>query len=87
MRFDLFLYVLKIFSVMERHKRVCNVCNCKTIQHEIHFLLDCPNCSSLRDIFFIKIEPSLPFPRLLAKKTLLLHIMNSTDYFMITKNH
>ena len=68
-----------------RNEKVYNVCNCKTIEDAIHFLLDCPSYSSLRDMFFTKIEPSIPFPRLLAKETLLSHIMNSTDYFINTQ--
>ena len=45
----------------------------------------CPSYSSLRDIFFIKIKSSLPFPRLLEKETLLSHIMNPTDHFINTQ--
>ena len=73
------------YNNITRNERVCNVCNCKTIEDEIHFLLDCPSYSSLRDMFFTKIEPSLPFTRLLVKETLLSHIMNSTDYFINTQ--
>ena len=73
------------YDNIPRNERVRNVCNCKTIEDEIHFLLDCLSYSSLRDMFFTKIEPSIPFPRLLAKETLLSHIMNSTDYFIYTQ--
>ena len=73
------------YDNIPRNERMCNVCNRKTIEDEIHFLLDCPSYSSLRDMFFSKIEPSLPFTRLLVKETLLLHIMNSTDYFINTQ--
>ena len=65
------------YDNIPRNERVCNVCSCKTIEDEVHFLLDCPSYSSLRDMFFTKIEPSIP-----AKETLLSHIMNSTDYFI-----
>ena len=73
------------YDNIPRNERVSNVCNCKTIEDEIPFLLHCPSYSSLRDMFFTKIEPSIPFPRLLAKETLLSHIMNSTDYFINTQ--
>ena len=73
------------YDNIPRNERVCNVCNCKTIEDEIHFLLDCPSFSSSRDMFFTKIEPSLPFTRLLVKEFLLSHIMNSTDYFINTQ--
>ena len=61
------------YDNIPRNERVCNVCNCKTIHDEINF------------IRFSKIEPSLPFSRLLVKETLLSHIMNSTDYFINTQ--
>ena len=45
---------------------VTSVCNSKTIENETHFLLDCPSCSSVRDMFFTKMEPSIQFPLLLV---------------------
>ena len=56
--------------------------NCNKIEDETHFLLDCPNYSSIRDMFFSKIEPKIPFLRLLSHETLLSHLMNSTDYLV-----
>ena len=39
-----------------------------------------PSYSSIRGMFFTKIEPtSILFQRLLTKETLLSHLMNSTD--------
>ena len=73
------------YDNIPRNERVSNVCNRKTIEDEIHILLDCPSYSSLRDMSFSKIEPSLPLTRLLVKETLLSHIMNSTDYFINTQ--
>ena len=64
------------------NERVCNVCNCKTIEDEIHFLLDCSSYSSLRDMFFTKIEPGLPFTRLLVKETLLSQISTQLTSFV-----
>ena len=43
------------YDNIPRNEKVCNVCNCKTIEDEIHFLLDCPSYSSLKDMFFTKI--------------------------------
>ena len=48
------------YENIPRNERVCNVCNCKTIEDEIHFLL-------------------------LAKETLLSHIMTSTYFFINTQ--
>ena len=45
-------------------------------------LLDCPSYSSIRDRFFSKIEPKIPFLRLLLHETLLSHLMNCIDYFI-----
>ena len=73
------------YDNIPRNERVCNVCNCKTIEDEIHFLVDFPSYSSSRDKFFTKIEPSLPFTRPLVKETVLSHIMNSTDYLINTQ--
>ena len=72
------------YDNIPRNERVCNVCNCKTIEDEIHFLLDCPSHSSLRDMFFTKIEPSIPFPQLLAKETLLslIYHMGSVSFVL-----
>ena len=60
----------------------CNVCNCNRIEDETHFLLDCPSFSSIRDMFFSKLEPKIPFLRLQSHESLLSHLMNSTDYFI-----
>ena len=57
------------YDNIPRNERVCNPCNSKTVEDETQFLLYCPRCSSIRRFFFfIKIEPSILFPRLLAKK-------------------
>ena len=45
--------------------------------------MDCQRYSSIRNLLFTKIEPSIPFSRLLSKETLLSHLMDSTDYFII----
>ena len=52
------------------------------IEDETHFLLDCPSFSSIRDMFFSKLEPKIPFLRLQSHESLLSHLMNSTDYFI-----
>ena len=63
-------------------ERLCNLCNCNRIEDETHFLLDCPSFSSIRDMFFSKLEPKIPFLRLQSHESLLSHLMNSTDYFI-----
>ena len=52
------------------------------LKMKLAFLLDCPSYSSIRDRFFSKIEPKIPFLRLLSHETLLSHLMNCTDYFI-----
>ena len=46
------------------------------------YLLDCPSFSSIREMFFSKLEPKIPLLRLQSHETLLLYVMNSTDYFI-----
>ena len=63
-------------------KRLCNLCNCNRIEDETYFLLDCPSFSSIRHMFFSKLEPKILFLRLQSHESLLSHLMNSTDYFI-----
>ena len=63
-------------------KRLCSLCNCNRIEDETHSLLDCPSFSPMREIFFSKLEPNIPFLPLQSHETLLSHPMNSTDYFI-----
>ena len=63
-------------------ERLCSLCSCDRIEDETHFLLDCLSFSSIRDMFFSKLEPKIPFLRLQSHETLLSHLMNSTDYFI-----
>ena len=65
-----------------REERLCNLCNCNRTEDETHFLLDCPSFSSIRDMFFSKLEPKITFLRLKSHESLLSHLMNSTDYFI-----
>ena len=70
------------YDNLPRGERLCNLCNCNRIEDETHFLLDCPSFSSIRDMFFSKVEPKIPFLRLQSQESLLSHLMNSTDYFI-----
>ena len=70
------------YDKIPRDERLCSLFNCNKIEDETHFSLDCPRYSSLRDRFFSKIEPKIPYLRLLSRETLLLPLMNCTDYFI-----
>ena len=70
------------YDNLPRDERLCNLCNCNRIEDETHFLLDCPSFSSIRDMFFSKLEPKIPFLRLQSHESLLSHLVNSTDYFI-----
>ena len=63
-----------------RDERLCSLCNCNRIEDKIHFLLECPSFSSIRETLFSKLEPKIPFIRL--QSPLLSHLINSTDYFI-----
>ena len=56
--------------------------NCDRIEDETHFLLDCPNFSSIIEMFFSKLDPKIPFLRPQSHETLSSNLMNSTDYFI-----
>ena len=56
--------------------------NFDRIEDETDFLLDGPNFSSIREMFFSKLEPKIPFLRLQSHETLLSNLLNSTDYFI-----
>ena len=71
------------YDNMSRDERLCSLCNCNRIEDETFFLLDCPSFSSIREMFFSKLEPKISFLRLQSHETLLSHLMNSTDYFII----
>ena len=70
------------YDNIPREERLCNLCNCNRIEDETHFSLDCPSFSSIRDMFFSKLEPKIPFVRLQSHESLLSHLKNSTDYFI-----
>jgi len=62
--------------------RSCSLCNYNKIEDETHFLLVCPSYSLIRDRFFSKIEPKIPFLQLLSHESLLSHLMNCNDHFI-----
>ena len=70
------------YDKIPRDERLCSFYNCNKTEDETHFLLGCPSYSSIRDRFFSKIEPKIPFLLLLSHETLLSHLMNYTDYFI-----
>ena len=65
-----------------RDEMLCSLCNCNRIEDETQILLDCPSFSSIREVFFSKLEPKIPFLRLQSHETLLSHLINSSDYFI-----
>ena len=52
--------------------------NCDRIEDETHFLLDGPNFSFLREMFFSKQEPKIQFLRLQSHETL---VSNESNEF------
>ena len=59
----------------------CPVCG-RSIEDEIHFLFNCPKYSSTRDDFFNKIENRIPDYKYIPISTLIIQLMNSTDYYL-----
>ena len=69
------------YDKISRCDRICPVCSLD-IEDEIHFLFDCPKYSSIRDDFFNKIDNRIPNYKHIAISTLIIQLMNSTDYYL-----
>ena len=69
------------YDKTSRCDRICPVCGLN-IEDEIHFLLDCPKYSSIKDGFFNKIENRIPSYKHIPISTLLIQLMNSNDYYL-----
>ena len=68
---------------ISRCDRICPVCSLD-IEDEIHFLFDCPKFSStkLETTFFNKIANRIPNYKHIPILTLIIQLMNSTDYYL-----
>ena len=66
---------------ISRCDRICPVCSLD-IEDEIHFLIDCAKYSSIRDDFFNKIANRIPNYKHIPISTLIIQLMNSTDYYL-----
>ena len=69
------------YKHISRYDRICPVCGL-SIEGEIHFLFNCPKYSSIRDDFFNKIENRIPDYEHMPISTLIIQLMNSTDYYL-----
>ena len=70
------------YDKISRCDRVCPVCGLN-IEDEIHFLFDCPKYSSIREDFFLnKIDNRIPNYKYIPILTLIIQLMNSTDYYL-----
>ena len=69
------------YNKISRCDRICPVCSLD-IEVEIHFLFDCAKYSSIRDDFFNKIANRIPNYKHIPISTLIIQLMNSTDYYL-----
>ena len=69
------------YNKISRCDRICPVCSLDN-EDEIHFLLDCAKYSSIRDDFFNKIANRIPNYKHIPISTLIIQLMNSTDYYL-----
>ena len=69
------------YGKISRCDIICPVCGLD-IEDEIHFLFDCLKYSSIRDDFFNKIENKIPNYKHIPISTLIIQLMNSTDYYL-----
>ena len=65
---------------ISRCDRIFPVCSLD-IEDEIHFLFDCAKHSSIRDDVFNKIANRIPNYKHITISTLIIQLMNSTDYY------
>ena len=69
------------YDKISRCDRICPICGLN-IEDEIHFLFDCPKYSSIRDDFFNKIDNRIPHYKHIPISTLIIQLMNCTDYYL-----
>ena len=69
------------YDKISRCDRICPVCGLN-IEDEIHFLFHCPKYSSIRDDFFNKIDNRIPNYKHIPISTLIIQLMNATDYYL-----
>ena len=69
------------YNNVPRSDRLCTICG-HNVEDETHFLFHCPRYSSLRDNFFSKIDHVISNPKQLSISTLIVQLMNSTDYYI-----
>ena len=69
------------YNNIPRSDRLCTICGHK-VEDETHFLFHCPRHSSLRDKFFSKIDRIISNPKQLSISTLIVQLMNSTNYYI-----
>ena len=67
------------YNNIPRCDRLCTICG-HNVEDETHFLFHCPRYSSIRDNFFSKIDHVISNPKQLSVSTLIVQLMNSTDY-------
>ena len=69
------------YDNISRCNRVCPVCGLSFVD-DIHFLFDCKKYSSIRDDFFNKIDIRIPNYKHIPISTLIIQLMNSSDYYL-----
>ena len=69
------------YNKISRCDKICPVCSLD-IEDEINFLFDCAKYSSIRGDFFNKIANRIPNYKHTPISTLIIQLMNSTDYYL-----
>ena len=73
------------YDNISRCNRICPVCGL-SVEDEIHFLFDCPKYSVIRDDFFFnKIDTRIPNYKHIPISTLIIQLINSSDYYLNTQ--
>ena len=65
-----------------KDNRHCPFCGCNVIEDEVHFLLQCPTHSMIRNKFYYKVKTLIPNITQLAINVLINKLMNSSNYLI-----
>ena len=65
-----------------RENSLCPLCNSKQFEHENHFLFQCQEYSSLRNVFLHQISDIVPDIERKPTTEIITFLMNSNDYFI-----
>ena len=70
-------------KLLERNKRICQLCNLNCIEDELHFLIECPIYNSERQLFFQEVSLSNKNFSSLNSVNKFLWLMSNEDHLLL----